>query len=309
MHPLIDPVGNYEPSREAKNLWRSTRKKKIQIENLILPGLYQTYGYKGDVTAVIVVIILELIGIGLLSTVISNSWLSLLFLGFDLALAFAAHLKHGDYVEAINKIFLAKRGVILDEGVAPEGEIEKQEKVIRLDKIIKTISFALIIIFALVKIFAVLRYTAALPIIIKSFIILIYAATAYIHIRHTGYMIAEFNLRRRLKKERKKVDRVEVAFLARTNVENAIVRYRDELILDDHCKPVIINKQEIKRREDGKMALFSWGLLQDDELIQLVNHQETPDLRRSLATKLLRYQVDMLAWNAAGLRGNGRNEN
>ncbi|HVS93596.1 MAG TPA: hypothetical protein VHE59_16270 [Mucilaginibacter sp.] len=295
MHELLDleVVKKYEPSSECKERWLYTRKKKLEFEDVVLDGFYFTHKYKRDLALFGLVVCLEAYGMYALWNVLPNPLLSLAALPLDLFCAVMAHLYKKKLLIAKTKKALAHYGGIsFTEGKAAQFENDFQKKVIFRIKLYEFVWYFLICLLALIKAISIFSY-ASLVFVVKLCFLAMYATTAIIHITTTGYLFAEWFFRYKVWREKKNLGYTKDKDLPKNN--QAVIMYR-RYNLHELFEDVSVGMQKVftEKANPIESTFYNWGILQDDELLNLVEAQGEISKKQSLAVKLLSFQYASL---------------
>ena len=202
---IIQQPEDFQPSEESRKKWLSTRKLPQPIGVVNFPGYYKTDGYSNDtswfllafgveIVALIVTIIggfSKSIGFGIISIIIV-----ILFILFDFL---GAKLVH-KFVGEIQKI---KNSIVTEiNPTRIEGHYLNIQKY--KSKFSKYLGIFLIILSSVLKIFAIFLLFNRFPLPLMFIMIISYLLVIYIHITHTGYWYAEYDLRKSFKNEYEK---------------------------------------------------------------------------------------------------------
>jgi uncharacterized membrane protein YqjE len=279
--PIIPPVPEFQPSREALSKWLGTRKQPQIFGRVTLPGLFQTYNYQKDASAFATVLILELLGLFALIV----AWRRLdavaigvvvAFLIIDLFCAWRLHKNKHKFCLVENKKIMNDDD--LKESAKLSASLSNENVIITICKI-AIMAVAILKIYA----FTVLSYRING---ITFAVILVYAIVAMIHIYNTGYFFAEWNTRRRIKKDFK-------AFLSDPSSKGAGTSeleaklntvFIDNMILKEHH----VNRHKLEKIE-GETVRY--------QLMQFVTRQENRDQKAMVAEKGLEIQLQILREN------------
>lgn len=269
---------NFEPSSFTKKLWLYTRKRERTIGGVVLPGIFQTSGSTGDALGTIVVIILEIVGLGLLNYY-SN-----------IQLLFAIFLFFGDLVFVILKNYPA-RGKICD--YKNKISIESSEdEIARFTSKIKNLKFyshlwtVAIILIALFKIGAF--YAAVRQINGVTFlIILTYVVVALLHNICTGYFISQIVFCFFFSVDRRK-------YLKKRGV-NTVTQHRTHTFNSSYELKVQDRNPESNEhaltKQDTSYTIHSWGILDDTFRDNFINCQKSEETRIKIAKEIIKHQL------------------
>ena len=293
MHQLINPIDNYEPSSDLKRRWLYTKKSELKFGKLVLPGLFQSSGYKTQKILISCVLVIEIYGLYILYNVLPQPLLALIFTALDFVLAILAHLFKHQICLSKNKLILAKNGIAFrDDGKSSEYEIRYQKKKIFWRLFYERGVYAIIIILALIKMKQTLQYGSYIAVGQLILICVLYGIAALIHITTTGYFFAELWFRygffwggiMREKRDLKET----ASHKENTNRVTTYINYD----LEKKYNTVINNKQIIENKVTSSSIFKLWGILQDEELNQLTYIQGAN--QEDLALYLLFVQLKSL---------------
>jgi hypothetical protein len=306
--PIIVAGNNFEPSVEYKNWWLFTRKKKVEKENIVLNGIFNTYG-GGDAVSFFSIIVIEIWGLYNLNLLIDNALLSSGMFVVDALFAILAHIWHKDLLLAKNRLELAKFDIIYLEGIPPKHEKEREKQKISKYEFLTWFFNVLIICLAGFKIFSYIgNNTPDTPFALNLLIILSYIIVAVLHIRSTGYYLCEVIRKFRYNSEYNKHLHTEdskatIKSHRKFNINQHIQENHEALVLlaeglgFNQPKPqpvinfrdVIVGQHYIKDN-----VLVTWGILDDNDLITLINAQATKIQKKYLAIYGLLHQLEIL---------------
>lgn len=299
MHPLINAIESYEPIKGSKSRWLFTRKKALPSEMGSYPGLYQTHNYNVDFFMFILVIGLELYGLYILRNVIPPGYKNVPIYAFiaDVVFAILAHLGNGWLCIAKNKKRLAENGNIRftknPDDTNADTEIEKYKwKIVAIMCWLVFFDF-IIVGLAVLKFVSILTYSTFVGGFVIFLFVIYIICIPTIHIFFTGYFLSELWFRFFIKMEKRKLK-----FTLKSKLDThptAVKELRRETLANIYGESAA-NKHFIKT-ENEKSVLYTWGILQDDALITLVNKQDDSN-RKKLATELVAFQLFILKQNA-----------
>jgi hypothetical protein len=199
--PTIPDKLNFRPSESTLNYWLKTRKGSTNLlSDRQSRGLLSTVGYDFDSLMFVIALICEIVGI----IVLVDSGRSLgealfaqlaiigavaLFL-LDLFLAFMYHRKEGK-----RNYHLKKLEIIHLESSELDANAKRRRKEEDVRKNRPNIFWAiLIVLIAIVKLVTVVFLGTFTHVAFYVFFVFMFGIIAYIHIKHTGYFLAEFFL-------------------------------------------------------------------------------------------------------------------
>jgi hypothetical protein len=306
--PIIIAGNNFEPSVEYKNWWLFTRKKKVVIENITLNGVFNTYG-GGDAISFFSIIVIEIWGLYNLNLLIENVLLSSGMFFIDALFAILAHVWAKDLLLAKNRLELAKFDIIYMEGIPPKQQKEREKQKIAKYEYLTWFFNLLIIGLAGFKIFSYLgNNTPDTPFALNLLIILSYIIVAVLHIRSTGYYLCELIRKFRYNSEYNKhlhqeESRATIKSHRKFNINQHIQENHEALVVlaqglgfnQPNPQPVINFRDVIVGQHYIKNdVLVTWGILEDNDLITLINAQSTKIQKKYLAIYGLLHQLEIL---------------
>jgi len=269
--PKIPNKFEFEPDSDALKQWLSTRKKKLQVANMSIPGLFTDTQFDVDQSWFFLAMFGELIGIIL--TIYGGFASGGLFLLISTVIVFG--LLFIDIFCAIKLHRNAGRHCWIDSFIYLNGEEEPEERnrLLLEKKKRKPINFILIglvFLVILIKIAAVVLLGVFNNILIYIPILALYLVVGYVHIYHTGYWLAH---RKTSKMFRKQFE---------DNGNNAIPRSQPFITKNKLRNIPIINgenKIEIDSTEnetsnDFYYILKTKGVLTDKDIQMLITGQE-----------------------------------
>ena len=202
---IIQNPEDFQPSEESRKKWLSTRKHPQPIGIVNFPGYYKTDDYSIDSYWFLIALGIELValivtiiggfskspGFGIISVIIV-----ILFVFFDILGAKFVHKFVGEIQKIKNKI------LIENDPTKIEGyylNIEKYKTSFTV-----FLGIFLIILSSALKIFAIYVLNHRFPMPLMFIMTISYLLVIYIHIKHTGYWYAEYNLRKSFRVEYEK---------------------------------------------------------------------------------------------------------
>jgi hypothetical protein len=292
MHKHIPYPTNYEPIASTKSKWLYTRKKSRQYGSLKMPGLFETYNFKTDRILFFVVLAMELYGMYILWQTLPNPLLALIGLPADLFFAIFMHLVIKDKIFYSNQLILAQYGKYeFDINKSLQFTIDKCKSKLKFFNLYLFFFGLIITTIALTKILAIQHFADSETVSrgLRTLIILIYCATAYIHITSTGYFLFELWFRYFVKNEQiQTIHHTQEQFI-NAQISQGITRHREIPLKNDYNETIINGHSIIK--QNNSTIFKSWGILQDDELNNFVQLQPNLDLKQQLAIELLNFQM------------------
>ncbi len=199
--PIIQHPSDFQPTEDSRKKWLFTRKFEQKIGVLNFPGYYKTDGYSTDsfwftlaISVEIVAVFITIlggfskgIGFGIGSVIIVG-----LFVFFDVL---GAKLVH-KFIAEIQK---TKNAILIESDInAIKGH---QLNIAKLkNKFSKYLGVFLIILSSILKVFAIFILNR-FPLPFISIMVISYLLVIYIHIIHSGFWLAEYNLRKSFKNE------------------------------------------------------------------------------------------------------------
>ena len=315
---VIAEGNNFEPGVELKNLWLNTRKNKVRFGNVELFGMFSTYGYGLDRFCFFLIIALEGWGLYNLNLLIDNVVLSSLLFFCDALFAIGSHYWSSDIVLARNRLSMAKFDIIYLKGKSPSNEKEIEISNIIKYNIYGSIFRLLIIGLAGFKIFSFLgNNTPDTPFALTFTIILTYLLVAYLHIRSTGYFLSGLIKGSRYRTQYAK------NLLSQDPTDFTVQNHREF----DLNLQIIQNHNELEKMavtfgfavppQPGidfvnamtkqhylyENKLYTWGVLEDRDLQNLISVQPTNKQKEFLAMYGLKHQFEILNAPAAATSG------
>ena len=291
MHKYIPYPTNYEPLASTKQKWLYTRKKTRQFGTLKLPGLFETYNFKTDKILFLAVIVMEFYGMYILWQTLPNPLLALIGLPADLFFAIFMHLVIKDKIFYSNQLVLAEFGKYeFDANKSVEYTIDKCKNKLRNYNLYLFFFGAMITLIAITKILAIQHFADTLTVSrgMRMVIILMYVATAYIHIKNTGYYLFEIWFRQFAKNEELQTVHHTSDNYINAQINQGITAHRTTTLKNTY-KESTINGHSIIT-VNGVSVFRSWGILQDDELNNFVQIQPNLEKQQSLAIELVYFQ-------------------
>lgn len=201
--PLIQHPADFQPTEDSRKKWLFTRKHEQKIGVLNFPGYYKTDGYSNDSFWFSLALSVEILAVfftimggfkkGLIFG-IASVIIVIIFVIFDLLGAKLVHKCVGQIQTIKNKILIESDINKINGHLLEKSRLERNGS--------KYLGIFLIIISSLLKVVAVFSFnnvqTAYAWIIILSYLLVL-----YIHIVHTGYWMAEYNLKNSFEDEYK----------------------------------------------------------------------------------------------------------
>jgi hypothetical protein len=284
----------FEPSRESKKMFLSTRKEELTYGGFTHPGLFNSYNYSKDSWFFFLAILLEVIGLGLIIHYGNFEAGNALLIAFvavilDLAFAYAHHLPQ-------KNIQNHKISLVLEDD---EKELERIESKLKLSKRVKSFLILPLVILAGFKIFIFYVVYHRIDVVLIA-VVVSYIVVAAIHIFNTGYFFSELLRRRKEARERKSyLDESNRAanFEARKLQTEFIPNVKIEFIDNETFGLVSSN-------ENSKAEIFSHGILYDSQLQQLIDKQDksNPTAAYEVARAGLKHQYRVVLENQPVVR-------
>lgn len=312
----------FEPSIETKKYWRKTRKVPRQYGRIWFPGLFNTASYSTDKAMFFFIIFLELVGLYFLGS--SVNWSSLIFYGFIIALfmdfvcVFWAHAQSGNSCENKNRQIIAKY----------EKDIDEYNRLwwrnFWTELFTKHLAHTVIIVIAIGKIYFYIDAKGGTDSILDPTtgrydlkvigICFIYILIFILHIKHSGYAIHGFLFKRKIHKEYNRYLAAEHSHVVNNLSpqtrfsENQINAYRESVIskqVIDHNglnKLKEFEKKEnahyLKKNSDGSFILYTWSVLNDDDLHSMSQMGQDSDKERAfVGVEGLKHQLNLMVSN------------
>lgn len=270
------PNENFEPSSHTKQWYLYTHKTEYSFSGVPLPGLFQTTHYEWQVAGFLAIFLLEGIATFWASRegVVITAILVSIFV--DLVLAVGAHR----FQRSVCKL----RNELVFEQDKEASLIRRQIKRTLAKQRLCYLMIAVSGVLKFVWFFDAYRIFDATAL----FVFTCYAIGAMLHMSCTGYALFTFILERKLYREH--------ARYVETRGE-AFAYGTDPLPhpLGEHqFVPLRVGKHEIKSDGNGKFWLYTFGVLTDAELRELIAKQYTPEQRRLLAIEGTSHQAMIL---------------
>jgi hypothetical protein len=312
--PKIPNRFEFKPSPETLEKWSSTRKSPYKIGKTELPGYFQTSGYSTDSVWVALVGGIELLAI--LTTLMGGLskggiWLLISIigaLGFVVLDYFGArlhHIKKGFKRKTINNMRVAEDSGVR-EGLAYE--LKKTE--------ILPMSGVFFILFcAFLKVAAVFLLVAV-GLHLTVIFTLLYVVAIYIHLKHTGYWLAERTVIKLIKKNHKEwaKNKIIESNVAKNqdretndnNIKKAdwIFETSEELSLQNntngsekiHFISFIKEKNGNGQAKKYEYGIYTNGILIDEDITELAKGQTT-EMKEVIALACLNTQLQLTSNN------------
>jgi hypothetical protein len=269
--PKIPNRFEFEPDSDALKQWLSTRKKKLQVANMSIPGLFTDTRFDVDQSWFLLAMFGELIGIVL--TIYGGYASGGMFLLISIVIVFG--LLFIDIFCAIKLHRNVGRHCWIDSYIYLNGEEEPEERNRLLfekekNKPLNFILIGLIFLVILIKIAAVVLLGVFNNILIYIPILALYLVVGYVHIYHTGYWLAH---RKTSKMFRKQFE---------NNGNNAIQKSQPFSTKNKLRNIPIINGEhriEVDNTVNEKTNTFNYllttkGILRDEDIQLLITGQE-----------------------------------
>lgn len=291
MHKYIPHPTHYEPIASTKSKWLYTRKKSRQFGTLKLPGLFETYNFKTDRILFFAVLAMEFYGMYILWQTLPNPLLALIGLPADLFFAIFMHLVIKNKIYYSNQLVLAEYGKYpFDTNKSVDYTIDKCKAKLRFYNIYIFVFSLFISTIAFTKILAIQHFADSATVSrgLRTVIILIYCATAYIHTTATGYYLFELWFRYFAKSEALQTKHHTPENYITSQINQGITTHR-EVILKHKYEESSINGHSIVT-QNNKSVFRTWGILQDDELNNFIQIQDTLENKQNLAIELVYFQ-------------------
>jgi hypothetical protein len=303
----------FEMSKATKAKWLSTRKARKQVvandEKFRLPGLFETVEYPQDKTLFSIAMVLEIAGFLLISALANFGILIAAtvaaFVVIDVFLAVGIHWKQRAICENLNRMTVAS-----DDDVLGYKTLLKNAQ----NWFLKYLFIIILWVLAVAKAGAIFVLNPE-SYVFGILAFLIYGFIAYVHTFITGFWLAEWRRKRKFSKEEKKylVELVLPMDKKTDDVKNTVTsQYREFQLsgnIPSDIQPITITKGTLEGKQivnailkqDNKWKLFTWGLLEDEDLQALL--QGSDNLKRYLAIECLKAQLLMLGENAKNAGG------
>lgn len=215
---IIKDKLEFEPSKETKFLWLSTRKEPYFAGDLKLPGLFQTHNYSTDVARVIFAVAIE---VGAACMIVGGALqksneklfiavaISVVFIIMDYMGMILHHSPVARRLQESNLVILAK------DAATRQAHINSSKKFSSR----RFWGTVLIVFSAIIKIVSAIGYLAQAGAIATVVLTIMFILVMYVHLYHTGYAYSEWKFRKKLLQEHKKW--AEQAIVIRNNGSDA----------------------------------------------------------------------------------------
>lgn len=275
---IIPDKKKFEPSSEVLGLWLKTRKSKVRVAGIEMPGYFSDSGSASDYGWVAVGIFGELLGLA--ATIYGGarsggSFLAVatgvvvLFIILDVAAAIWLHRNHGEQCKERSKKILtddAAQIVAIDQKIKAGAAIDFMLK-------------GLIVLIAIFKVLGIVLLGMFNQLALYAPFAILYFVVVYVHIKHTGY--AWFYYKTTAKMEKEHRDFGNGTYSARNYskqvslTSNLLVRKADKW--SDMTEKDIITYDPhtiaIRNLSKKEFTINAVGILTDEEIIGLVAGQ------------------------------------
>jgi len=280
--PTIPDRFDFEPNRDALQLWLFTRKGEKHYGMTDTPGFFTTEGFGKDQFWFVIALVLEMVGVSLLIVngfSVEDSLFSTIavigaiaMLAADLFLAYKLHRNHG------KKCYARNRAKVTDDR-KEKSRILDELKGGRIGDIF--IVMAMIII-ALIKIGGIFLMGSFSHLAIVIALVFMFGIIVYVHVYHTGYYMYEWRTGKKFRSQYKKYTKPDEgtedgnkSFEAKVRRSQLFYAQNDLLGIDKdrnprselHAHMHKITKVEGKEKE-GKQAyeIETTGILLDEDI-------------------------------------------
>lgn len=200
--PVIPNRQEFEPSRDSLNLWLATRKNKEGSAIVTRPGLFFTRDIATDQTAFLIVIVFELIGLALLvyggftkdggRFVLVTSLVAFSLFLADIALAMALHRNEAEKCRSRNALLLEQDNALRTQ----------YQDTLKRGGFLNILIIFIMLLIALVKMAGIILLGSGLDHIgIVLSLAIMFLLIVFIHVRYTGYYLAELRTSKAFKRE------------------------------------------------------------------------------------------------------------
>jgi hypothetical protein len=206
--PNIPNRFEFEPDRNALNLWLFTRKGERHYGMSDSPGFYTTVDFGKDQFWFVLAMFLELVGVALLIanglSLGDTTFATIAVIGaialfaVDLFLAYKLHRKHGKKCWARNRL------KVTDDNQ----EMERIKESLKKGKGINFLIVFSMILIALLKLGGIIIMGLLDHMAINVALAIMFGIIVYVHVYHTGYFLYEMLTDRAFKKQFKKYNSV-----------------------------------------------------------------------------------------------------
>jgi hypothetical protein len=283
--PQITQDG-FEPNKNAKRLWRYTRKSKSDYAGVSLPGLFETHNFWSDAVCVTLILIGEIYGLYNLWAAARGQFRPAFVVGLfliDVLAAVLLHLLRGPQCEAENRA-VAAAGT--EGGHFDQLEFKKKAKWL---KIWRLPFFVLIVAVALFKIGAFYSFVGEFTPIVLS-VIVSYAIVAALQIRSTGAFGAEVITSWMIGSQQRSFESTHGADFVEENYHAWF-----PASTTSNLKAVQAGRYSVRLdAKSGQFSLEGTGILMDSDLYKLAHDQDMPEGTRTVAIIGLGLQLVIL---------------
>lgn len=292
---IIPNKSDFQPSGATLQKWLATRKPKINIEGVSMPGFLADEG-NSDYSWFILAMIIEFGGLFL--TIYGGAKSGGVFMFFAillvslfiiLDLVFANKLHRNE----AKKNILETRKIVYNADAAT---IKKLDLEIKEGSFLDFIYQTVIVLIALFKVVGIFLLGTFNILILYVIFAIIYLVVAYIHIRHTGYFFAYRNVEKALQKEY--IDFANGKFKAITHCYPYSTSTALRLPIKHNPHEIIVDDPP-KIDTEYKYQIIITGILTDDDIINLIASQDS-NIRILLFKKLRKIQLESLTAVATG---------
>jgi outer membrane protein OmpA-like peptidoglycan-associated protein len=284
MPQLRNHEHNYEPSREIKQLYLKTRKADPALGGTPHPGLFQTAQAGGDALGLTLALLLEIYGLANLIHVGSIPLpAALALVAVDIAGALLSHYRQGNRCRI-------RCLIAVTNDPAEKARIRHRDTL--RDGAIRTVGLAMIAGSAAWKMvsFSTIGGLNDTPPAVITLVCMCYFAAALLHIRCTGWALAELWLTVRMEIQRRRTLSEDPATAPcgihgfRTHSFDSQLPLHERTV-EDHALVAIGGK---------RYTLRTSGLLLDHDVATLAAAQDGPEARDIVRREGLRAQHAML---------------
>ncbi len=295
--PDIKKRDEFQPSKDALELWLKTRKRPIDCGVQTLPGYYQTAGYSTDVSWVYLALCVEVAAVVLTlyggwyrggDYLIGATIVVFLFLSLDYVGTRFFHKPLGKRCKVRNKLLLA----------SDQKEIERLRKELGEGTLIQAFGVFLIVLSAAFKIMAIL-FLGSFNTFFYAIMTILYIIVVYIHISHTGYVLSEIATSQKFKKDyenwwKKKDDVIKTKHEPESEFESKVKLNLRNNEISIGLHKIVPQPQSDSDLEDGvyKYKIQTKGVLTDDDIERLIGAvAQSPQQAGAIALGCLRHQL------------------
>lgn len=294
MSKLIRDV-NFEPTSSTKELWlfgeKEIRKYPLKSYDDYFFGVFDSKKFKRSRNAFLFSLVIEFATIVILWRYVPSPFVLILPFIFDVVLAYFAQWFEKSICLNSNRAVLAKEELIEDDKLQSNALSKKYYKEYNKNRVFqKSLHFLLLLIVAVKAILIFLYMPGNMWFKIAVFTFNLIACL--IHINNTGDFIHGLRLRRNLNEEFKSHSDIKES--------NSKVKFYRKTIIPGKILKIMEATETFKHKIedfDENQALCTWGVLEDEDLNDMIETQDTEEQKRLLALYGLRAQIQQILPN------------